>query len=545
MAMMERPSVTVMADGGKYWEHEFEKFYLKVFVPKTEIDGEVVNYSFRAPLLLVFEENRKSMDEAIEFAKTSGLADIASAVDSSVLFVYPTCKGGWKNADQDLYVSLIGEIKMNPYYKDGIIEITDFFTREFKGFFVKGAIFRADIYSYGASADYVAKNLIKTIQGEYLWGPGEITPACLSMENLSVMPKVERKDIAILSVGNSDEINAAFLKAKNPEKGSDFESDGCQYLLVKDKADYKADFKAFVRKFKMWCGNVEIEPDFEELNMTEEAGFTLVKTSSDNRGRYKDQKEHKVGYFAYYNNDLFDKGPVPLLIGFHGGGDSTMYLTFVSGWWEIAHRYGFLYVAIENHQDVTATEVIEVLNDLKKKYSIDEHRIYCSGFSMGSGKTWDMYQEYPQVFAGMAPQCALFPVRNNPFGKDLGDKLNTTVAVPLFYAGGEKSHLPELPFQAESGMERIQYAADVQKLKKKFDVSYTDKDNWADKIWGVPGDRVEVVHDDSRDANLTINYYTSEDGVCRTAFASIDNQVHECRHHTNEQAWKFISQFTR
>ena len=545
MAMMERPSVTVMADGGKYWEHEFEKFYLKVFVPKTEIDGEVVNYSFRAPLLLVFEENRKSMDEAIEFAKTSGLADIASAVDSSVLFVYPTCKGGWKNADQDLYVSLIGEIKMNPYYKDGIIEITDFFTREFKGFFVKGAIFRADIYSYGASADYVAKNLIKTIQGEYLWGPGEITPACLSMENLSVMPKVERKDIAILSVGNSDEINAAFLKAKNPEKGPDFESDGCQYLLVKDKADYKADFKAFVRKFKMWCGNVEIEPDFEELNMTEEAGFTLVKTSSDNRGRYKDQKEHKVGYFAYYNNDLFDKGPVPLLIGFHGGGDSTMYLTFVSGWWEIAHRYGFLYVAIENHQDVTATEVIEVLNDLKKKYSIDEHRIYCSGFSMGSGKTWDMYQEYPQVFAGMAPQCALFPVRNNPFGKDLGDKLNTTVAVPLFYAGGEKSHLPELPFQAESGMERIQYAADVQKLKKKFDVSYADKDNWADKIWGVPGDRVEVVHDDSRDANLTINYYTSEDGVCRTAFASIDNQVHECRHHTNEQAWKFISQFTR
>ena len=339
MAMMERPEVTFYPDGSKSWGHTYDQFDLKVFIPATTIDGEVNNYTFRAPMLTVFEEKPQDMASAIAFAKESGLADIASAVDSCVMFVYPTCEGGWANATEELYAALIAEVKMNPFYKDGIVEITNFFTREFQGYFVRGAIFRADIYSFGASADYVATHLLKTLQGEYLWGPGEITPAMCSMQGLSVIPQVERKDIAILSVGNSAEVNAAFGE--------------CENLLVKTEADYKADFGSFVKKFKMWCGKIEIEPDFEELGMTEDVGYTLVKTSPDNRGRYKDQPEHKVGYFAYYNNGIFDDGPAPLMMGFHGGGDTSMYLTYVAGWWEVAHKYNFLFVSLENHQDVT------------------------------------------------------------------------------------------------------------------------------------------------------------------------------------------------
>ena len=531
MAMMERPEVKV-CDGGKCWEHEFPSFTMKVFVPDNDLDGQTNNYGFRAPLLLVFEEEKQGMESAVDFAHKTGLSDIAARYDSSVLFIYPAAEGGWQGADDSLYADVIKEIKMITVYRDGIVEDFNFFTQTFEGYFARGAKFRTDIYSYGKSADFVAKNLLKTLNGEYLWGPGEITPAMCSMENLSVVPQVERKDIAVLSVGYSDEINRAF--------------DGCEYLLIKDKADYVNDFDSFVKKFKMWCGKIEFEPDFAELGMTEDVGFVTIKTSPDNEFLPVKAPEHKVGYFAYYNNDLFANGPVPLVLGFHGGGDSSMYLTFVAGWWEICHRYGFLFVSVENHQNVTATEAVEVIEALKKRYPIDERRIYATGFSMGSGKTWDCYQEYPDVFAGIMPASALFPVYKTFWGGPATDRLNKTVPVPVFYSGGEESHLPELPFHSDTALERVQYVAEVNQLKKKFDgVSFEQKESWEQPIWAIPGDKVEKIPDPSRGSVLTVHYYESEDGVIRTAFASVSGQIHECRHHSCENAWKFISQFTR
>ena len=283
MAMMERPEVKV-CDGGKCWEHEFPSFTMKVFVPDNDLDGQTNNYGFRAPLLLVFEEEKQGMESAVDFAHKTGLSDIAARYDSSVLFIYPAAEGGWQGADDSLYADVIKEIKMITVYRDGIVEDFNFFTQTFEGYFARGAKFRTDIDSYGKSADFVAKNLLKTLNGEYLWGPGEITPAMCSMEYLSVVPQVERKDIAVLSVGNSDEINRAF--------------DCCEYLLIKDEADYVNDFDSFVKKFKMWCGKVEFEPDFAELGMTEDVGFVTVKTSPDNEFLPVQVPEHKVGYFA-------------------------------------------------------------------------------------------------------------------------------------------------------------------------------------------------------------------------------------------------------
>lgn len=531
MGMTKRPEVLTLPDGGKYWEHTYDNFHLKSYIPTSPVNGYINNYTFRSPLLLVFEEHKQSMESAVSFANESGLSEIAAATNSSVLFIYPTCNGGWEKADESLYASVIAEVKMDPRYQDGIVKMEDFFTRQFQGYFIQGAKFRADIYSFGASADYVATHLLKPLQGDYLWGPGDITPAMCSMENLSVTPNLQRNDIAILSVGNSDAVNEAL--------------GDCEYLLIKQEAEYKKDFYSFVRKYKRWCGIIELEPDFDEMHMTEEAGCISVPVSKDNRNDFGGASHHDVGYFAYYNHNLFDDGPAPLVLGFHGGGDSSMYLTFVAEWYKIAHKYGFLFVSLENHQFVTATEVIDLLAELKKRYSIDEKRIYATGFSMGSCKTWELFQEYPSHFAAFAPASALFPVKDNPLAQSHGDYFNTEVSVPIFYSGGEASHLTELPFQGIDGLDRVKYAAQVNKCNTSFDLSFEDKEHWPDPIFGIAGDRVEKIYDPTRDSTLTIHYYDSADGVCRTAFASVSGQVHECRHHTCENAWKFISQFTK
>ncbi len=526
------PSVQTI-ENGKYWTHAFEKFICKVLVP----DGghplsDLINFGFMAPYLLVFEENCLTMEEEIAFARENGLWEIAKNASSSVVFIYPTNKNGWDGADENLFIDLISESRIQQYYEDGMIKSRNRFTKQWGDRFIRGAIFRSFLFGKGKSADYIAKHLLKTVNGLYLWGPGEITPTAVVLEDLSLLPEIERSDIPVVSIGNAEIIDAHIQNA-------------CRHVLIQKTRDLKKAYCEFLAPFKRWCGALEKEVSAGELGLIEEFSEAVVKTSCDNMGDDRGTDTHRIGYAAYYSKDLFSNGPAPLVLAFHGGGDSTFYLTRVSGWYRVAARNNFLLVAVENHLNSTATEMMELISVLREKYPIDKKRIYASGFSMGGCKSWDLFQEYPDVFAALAPMSATFEVGLNVYGQKAPKEINASTPVPVFYAGGEITPLPELPFQADKCLERMKYVFKVNRVKTPLDIEFEDKSRWKNPIFGIDGDKVEKIHDPARNAVLTVHYFESDDGEYKTAFASIDNQGHECREHTCEQAWKFMSGFTR
>ena len=533
--MKEMPEMSAV-DGGLMWTHTFEKFKATVFVPDNDLMDDVLNYGFIAPYLLVFAERDYSndFDGAVEFARSNNFEQIAKKYGTSVVFIYPTSTNGWKDAAPDLFSEILSNSKIHEYYENGVVKFYNRFTKTLEAYYIRGGIFHTNLYGFGAAADYIAENCINHFEGDGLWGRADCAPVAVTLTNLSsdVKIKVDAADIPVVSYGNTTGINANFKEK-------------CKYFIEKQTPDIYADFDGFIKQFRRMLGELELDPDLEKEGMKIEPAVVELKTSPDNMGDDKGTVTHKVGYFAFYNKGIFDKGPVPLVLAFHGGGDSSFYIAYISDWAGIAHRHDFLLVAVENHLNSSATEMVELVEHLKKIYNIDPTRIYASGFSMGGIKTWDIIQEYPNLVAAAAPMDATVDIGENVYFGKINKPVNTTVSVPIFYAAGEKTPLAELPYQEQKCINRMAYALKLNGAQKEYNVKLEEKDSWQNKLWGIEGDYTSAVVDPARKGKLTFNYFTRPDGKCWNIFAGIDNQGHECRPHTCEYAWRFLSCFSR
>ena len=549
---MEKIPEITKNERGTFWKNTFNSFEATVYVPVSQLHGDILNYGFMAPFILVFAENHFSYEQAADFAQKNGLEKLASDFDSSVVFISPVNANGtvdadgqnaWETANPDILSEIISNSRIHQRYENGFVAGYNFFRKKMEGYFIRGAIFRSLLCGYGKGADYIAKNCMRHFEGDGLWGRSDLAPATCVFNNLSVTPEIlsasiQSDDIPVISYGNSAEVNAVLEKS-------------CKHFMAKDKADIISDYYGFAKQFRRMTGPLMIDEDLEKEGLVIEPDIVEIRTALDNCGDDRNTDTHKIGYFAFYNKEIFDSSePVPLVLGFHGGGDSCFFLATVAGWARITHRHNFLFVTVENHLNSTATEMIEFVEILKKKYNIDSTRIYATGFSMGGCKTWDLIQEYPELLAAAAPMDATFDVGRNIYDRLVENGFNTEVPVPVFYAGGEVSTLAELPYQDQKCIDRMAYVLKLNNTEagdRYFKtVAFENQDKWENKLWGINGDIVKTDYDASRDATLTMHLFkTKEDGRVITVFASISEQGHDCREHTCEHAWQFMSQFKR
>ena len=535
-------------DGGHITTLKIEGHDIFVYQPLDTMCGDIINYGYSAPLLIVAGDAAYTAEEAVAYAQESGLARIAAENGGSVVFLNPLKT--WEEERPGLYENVIAKTRIKQWgFNHGIlyddkIPRTPFEAKamEQEGFdhepeyFIFGSPVAAYIYAKGRGADYFARYYLKKISGKSSMGDlgmADITMTAITLEGLSVVPSVECDDISIVSVNNSKEVNEVLLSSRNR-------------VAVCEKLDVIDQYDRYIGDYKRWAGRIRRSLNCRKEGIVMKPERMIVQTSADNR-QFK-EAEHEVGYVLFYDEkiDLKDnEHPIPLLLCFHGGGDTAIATAIIGEWPQIAKENGFLLCAVEMHMGVTASETMQIVEKLEERYAIDKGKIYATGFSMGGIKTWDMYQEYPESFAALAPMCATVDVgENTQFSKAL--RVNEDVMVPIFYVGGEESPLAELPFQEGKCFERVRHTFKVNGVRKVYDADKEDQGSWEDPIYGVKGDEEEILYDPDFEGSAThVRSFFSNDGNIYTKFISISKQKHEIRPYTCRLAYDFMKQFSR
>lgn len=95
------------------------------------------------------------------------------------------------------------------------------------------------------------------------------------------------------------------------------------------------------------------------------------------------------------------KQPFPLLITLHGAHVKDCIGSYkIKDWCIIATAYGR---GNTGYREIGTNDVFTVINEIKKRYNIDDNRIYLAGHSMGGHGSWYLGVHYPDYWAALNP----------------------------------------------------------------------------------------------------------------------------------------------
>ncbi|MFO1514526.1 MAG: prolyl oligopeptidase family serine peptidase, partial [Verrucomicrobiota bacterium] len=86
--------------------------------------------------------------------------------------------------------------------------------------------------------------------------------------------------------------------------------------------------------------------------------------------------------------------------------------------------------------------LLQLLDQMEKKYSVDPKRIYLTGLSMGGYGTWKLGLSYPGKFAAIVPICGGCNMIDVLLGP--GDKASAFKSLPIWAFHGAKDDVVPL-----------------------------------------------------------------------------------------------------
>ena len=541
MATSKLKQTTYLENGDVLHEFSMDGYQVYLLQPANDIQSNLINYGFTGPTLTVFPDRKLTADKLSPFAEECGLLSVSRKSGTGIIFVNPK-EETWTGAPAGAYEAVASNLAIaQSNFRDGLAVMKDDTIPDVVTYKILGSCVRMYVYGFGSGADYLAKYCLRPIKGTAVLGDlgmAELTPVCCTLVRGTELPQPEKNDIHVISVCNTDEYNET-LKTS------------CLGVVCEDEVDFRRDFREVTGNYRRWIGRIMPAYNYEAEGIVDKAESVMLPISDDNesfrrRLPFMRTKTHKVGYVTFYDKDLDVKnGKVPLMLVFHGGGDSAYATASLAEWPEIGQKEGFITVAVEMHMNVAAGEIPALIDHLAEEYSIDTGKIYATGFSMGGVKSWDLFEQCPERFAALLPMDAIDYVGHNCFG-GITQNVNETELVPLFYIGGVDSFGVELPCHHDRAVQRIAYLSKVNRFRSGYSVSFAEKEKWEDPLYGQKGDRVEVLHDEMfPDSVYTVHYFLSDDGKCYTALMGVTHHAHEIRPFTNRFAWNFVKQFRR
>ena len=485
-----------------------------------------------APVILVYGNEPFTEESALATAYSSGLAAIAAKEQAVISFVNPRNGEFWTQDDVRTYSSIV----QNKYVERPAQSLTPVAgvypqTAAAPGGQFAGYFYRTIIVAEGSGADFAAQYLmddtlvdsrnIQTIPAAYmLFNAAEVPGAkagIYDQEYPAVVVNGTQELVGAIAALNSNEDYLMIGTGSTEGFDSAMISKGYKSLaglMVRPQMSYSPLPNTYIGLFKI-SNNLELDDLYDY-------GYTSKAVTGG------------TAWYDYYipnNIDRSAEKSIPLVMVFHGSGETSEYIAKMGGWTRLGYPEGFMVVSVDNHGSAAIQHAL--LDALLEEFTfLDPSRVYATGFSMGAAKTWDMISTaaYAAKIAAISPWSYL----------TAPGSAQTSVIVPTYYTQGWWDTTVNWPTSNTSGQ-----ANRIRQLFVMNNIGAYTYDRNVHYYWGVLGDINETQDAKSWKGDINIHTFYSEDGEIYTKLVDASNFGHGISGDFGPMAWEFMKNFVR